>query len=191
MKKNYKFFSSCSKLTFKFAAVLLTATLALALAGCKNPSDDDEEPEIYTAQPEGSCSCGAYATAYYLAKTGQIKYSEIGEKAEAIYATPGIQFDDNYKHVSLGVISVNLTEYSDPRALKDYLTEKGCATTAKFKMISNPQTDAEMILAGLATAPSINITPELISSFEDGFDDVGDIIFLLIKMEKNCTAVTH
>ena len=176
MKIINKFFSSCSKLTRCFALALLAASLVSGLVSCKPSSDEDDnnEPEAYTAQPEHSRSCGAYALAYYLAKTDQIKYSEIETKAEDIYANGNVQFpEDTIATIPL-FGSFNCGSYSNPEGLKAYIDSNHLATSATLKLISDTAATEipETILVALADSSALNFNipdENRIDSFEDGF----------------------
>lgn len=195
MKKINKFFSSCSKLTRCFALALLAASLVSGLVSCKPSSDEDDnnEPEAYTAQPDHSKSCGAYALAYYLAKTEQIKYNEIKDKAEDIYANGDVQFPDNTNPaITLGSdsIYVNCSKYSDPSKLKAYIDSNHLATSATLKLISTASNLAETILISLAEPSALNFdipAENRIESFEAGFTGCDYCIEIL----KSGTAGLH
>ncbi len=174
MKKNNKFFSSCSKLTRSFALVLFAAVLFSGMVSCKQNSgeDDNIEPEVYTAQPENSISCGAYSLAYYLAKTNQIKYSEIGEKAEDIYNNGNIKFPDGTE-LDINSYHFNCSGTSDPAKMKNYIDSNELATSATLKLIADVDnnTNAEDIIIALASPLNFNIPAEnRIANFEAGFN---------------------
>lgn len=176
MKIINKFFSSCSKLTRCFALALLAASLVSGLVSCKPSSDEDDnnEPEAYTAQPEHSRSCGAYALAYYLAKTDQIKYSEIKDKAEDIYTNGNVQFPEDTRASITGVGNFDCSGYSDPARLKAYIDSNHLATSATLKLISDTAVTEipEAILIELAAPSALNFdipAENRIDSFEDGF----------------------
>lgn len=175
MKKINKFFSSCSKLTRCFALAILTASLVSSFVSCKRDSgDDNEEPEVYTAQPEHSRSCGAYALAYYLAKTEQIKYSEIKDKAEDIYTNGNVQFPEDTIATTYLFGSFNCGRYSNPEGLKDYIDSNHLATSATLKLISDTEanSNAEYILIELAAPSALNFNipdENRIDTFEAGF----------------------
>ena len=78
--------------TVKAAALLMAASLLFGLTSCGNDSDSDSTPEpvadttVYTAQEDDSRTCGAYAMAYFLTRTGQIAESDIEKTANRFYS---------------------------------------------------------------------------------------------------------
>ena len=172
MLKANKFVSSCSKLAIGFALVLLATSLVFGFTACSNPSDDSGS-DSYAVQPDHSNSCGAYAAAYYLADTNQIKKSEIKRKADDIYNNGNVQFGSSFSNIVYNGDTLDLSSYINPASLRDYLSDNNFATRATLKLISASATGyAEQLVNALKDVIGITIPDsDRIDNFEDGFAD--------------------
>ena len=142
-------------------ALIIACAMIFGFAACSE-EEEDENTNVWTAQPDGSASCGAYSMAYYLVTTGQAEVSEIKTKADAFYED--IQFGDAVS----GTAYSNFEEYSDPTKIATEIAPY--ASNVKLKMLENPQSEAEQLLATLAEGLGIPDSDiEKVSSFESAF----------------------
>ncbi|MCR5723486.1 MAG: leucine-rich repeat domain-containing protein [Treponema sp.] len=156
-------------LTSAAAAFVLAASLLFGLTSCDNDSDSDSEPEpvadttVYTAQEDDSSTCGAYAMAYFLTRTGQIAESDIEKTANRFYSE--VQFTEQKASGDYE----SLKGYSNPVLIASKL-KTTWAESASLKMLDTASTEAEELLAGLATGLGITGITSL-TSFDQGFSD--------------------
>lgn len=164
--------------TVKAAALLMAASLLLGLTSCGNDSDSDSTPEpvadtsVYTAQEDDSSTCGAYAMAYFLTRTGQIAESDIEKTANRFYSE--VQFTEEEASGDYE----GLKGYSNPVLIASKL-KTTWAESASLKMLATASTEAEELLAGLASGLGITDITSL-TSFEEGFSD-SDYCIEIIK----------
>ena len=171
MKINLGHFVTC-----KAAALLMAASLTLGLTSCAQDSGSTPEPEadttVYTAQEDDSSTCGAYAMAYFLTRTGQISESDIEKTANRFYSE--VQFTDQEASGDYE----GLKGYSNPVLIASKL-KTTWAKSASLKMLATPTTEAENLLADLATGLGITGITSL-TSFDQGFSD-SDYCIEIIK----------
>ncbi|MBQ9282645.1 MAG: leucine-rich repeat domain-containing protein [Treponema sp.] len=164
--------------TVKAAALLMAASLLLGLTSCGNDSDSDSTPEpvadtaIYSAQMKKSSTCGAYAMAYFLTRTGQIAESDIEKTANRFYSE--VQFTEEEASGDYEF----LEGYSNPVLIASKL-KTTWAESANLKMLATASTEAEELLAGLASGLGITGITSL-TSFDQGFSD-SDYCIEIIK----------
>lgn len=164
--------------TVKAAALLMAASLLFGLTSCGNDSDSDSTPDpvadttVYTAQEDDSSTCGAYAMAYFLTRTGQIAESDIEKTANRFYSE--VQFTEEEASGDYEF----LEGYSNPVLIASKL-KTTWAESASLKMLGTASTEAEELLAGLATGLGMTGITSL-SSFDQGFSD-SDYCIEIIK----------
>ena len=127
---------------------------------------------VYTAQEDDSRTCGAYAMAYFLTRTGQIAESDIEKRANSFYSE--VQFTEEE---ASGAYEF-LEGYSNPVLIASKL-KTTWAESASLKTLATASTEAEELLAGLATGLGITGITSL-SSFDQGFSD-SDYCIEIIK----------
>lgn len=153
-------------------AALLASALLFSFTACNNAADSKDDGDGYAVQPKHSNSCGAYAAAYYLTDTNQIKKADIKKTADEIYKN--VQFGESGKAIPFDEDTLDISAYSDPVKLRDYLNTNNLAASATLKMISDEdaQTYAEGMIIKLKKALNITVPDtDRIASFEDGMKD--------------------
>ena len=164
--------------TVNAAVLLIAASLLFGLTSCGNDSDSDSTPDpvadttVYTAQEDDSSTCGAYAMAYFLTRTGQIAESDIEKTANRFYSE--VQFTEEEASGDYEF----LEGYSNPVLIASKL-KTTWAESASLKMLATASTEAEELLAGLASGLGITDITSL-SSFDQGFSD-SDYCIEIIK----------